>query len=84
MFSNPEDRKRIRKVLGEISDSMTRIEAERNLISQTLDLLVEEYDIPKKTFSKLSKLNHKANADQEFAALDELETIYEEVFKLGE
>jgi uncharacterized protein YukE len=81
MINNPEDRKKINGALQEISNSMTRIEAEKDLIKNIVNDLSEEFQLPKKTVNKLARVFHKQNFDQESQDFDELETLYEEIVK---
>jgi len=81
MISNPADRKKIRDALQEISNSFTRIEAERDLIKDIKNDLVEEFQLPKKTLNKMAKTFHKQNIDVEQAEFDQLMELYEEVTK---
>ena len=54
--SSPEDRKRIRTALQEMSDSMTRIEAERDLMKEIITNVHEEFELSKKTFRRMAKV----------------------------
>ena len=52
------------KVLGclqEISNSLTRIEAERDLIKEILQKMQDECEISKKLGRKLARVYHKRN-----------------------
>ena len=72
------------KVLGclhEISNSMTRIEAERDLIREILQKMQDECEIPKKLARKLAKVYHKRNYEEEVAEQSDFQTIYENVAK---
>lgn len=84
MISSPADRKRIKDSLQEISDSMTRMQAERDLVKDIKANLYEEYKeiLSKKQISKMAKVYHKQNFDQEIAESNEFETLYEEVVNL--
>lgn len=85
MISNPTDRKKIRDALQEASNSMTRIEAERDLIKQIKSDLADEYGdagLNKKTIAKLVRVFHKRNFQEEQAAQSEFETLYEEIVNL--
>jgi hypothetical protein len=44
--SNPKDLKKIDAALEEISNSKTRIEAERELIKEIVEGIAEDHDIP--------------------------------------
>lgn len=72
------------KVLGclqEISNSLTRIEGERDLIKEILQKLQDECEIPKKLSRKLAKTYHKRNFDEEVAAQNDFVEVYETVAK---
>jgi len=72
------------KVLGclqEISNSLTRIEAERDLIKEVLQKLQDECEIPKKLSRKLAKVYHKRNFEEEVAEQNDFVEIYENVAK---
>jgi hypothetical protein len=72
------------KVLGclqEISNSLTRVEAERDLIKEILQKLQDECEIPKKLGRKLAKTYHKRNYEEEVAEQSDFQTIYENVAK---
>jgi hypothetical protein len=72
------------KVLGclqEISNSMTRIEAERDLIKEILQKMQDECEIPKKLSRKLAKVYHKRSFEEEVAEQNDFVEIYENVAK---
>jgi hypothetical protein len=72
------------KVLGclqEISNSLTRIEAERDLIKEILQKMQDECEIPKKLSRKLARVYHKRNYEEEVAEQSDFQTIYENVAK---
>jgi len=79
MPSSPEDRKKIRQALDEISNSLTRIEAERDLIKEILQTVEDNFELPKKYTRKVAKIYHKQNMTEVKAENEELETIYETV-----
>ena len=72
------------KVLGclqEISNSLTRIEAERDLIKEILQKMQDEHEIPKKLSRKLAKVYHKHNYEEEVAEQNDFVEVYETVTK---
>ena len=77
--SNPADRKAIHDCMKEISDSMTRIESERDFIKNAIGTICEEQNLSKKTFRKLVKVYHKQNFHQEVQSHEEFETLYETI-----
>jgi hypothetical protein len=66
-------------MLGEISNSMTRIEAEKDLIRETIKDMSDQFQLPKRTLNKMAKVYHKQNFQQEVQSHEEFETLYESV-----
>lgn len=79
--SSPADQEKIRRVLQTISDSFTRIEAERELIKDEIDALAEDFDIPKKFLSRMARTFHRQNFDQVSNEQSNFETLYETIVK---
>jgi hypothetical protein len=75
-ISSPADRAKIKKMLGEISNSYTRIAAERDLIKETVTEMSQEFNLPKKTLNKMAKVYHKQNFHVEQADNEEFEDLY--------
>jgi len=74
--SSPEDRQAVKNRLTEISNSLTRIEAERDQINQILQDMQEEYELPKKHMRKVAKVYHKQNLLQVKEEFSDIEDIY--------
>jgi hypothetical protein len=64
-------------MLAEISGSMTRMEAERDLIRETIKTMSDEFQLPKKTLNRMAKVYHKQNYTQEVAEHEEFEDLYQ-------
>jgi DNA repair ATPase RecN len=79
--SSPEDRKKILNAIQEISNSLTRIEAERDLIKEILVDVQDNFNLPKKYTRKVAKIYHKQNFSEVQQEQEELEAIYETVTK---
>lgn len=77
--SSPADRKAIKSALDEISGSMTRIEAERDLIKEAISNTCDNFGLNKKTFRRMAKVYHKQNFTQEREEHEEFETLYETI-----
>ena len=75
--SSSTDREAIKKSLVEISDSYTRMEAEKDLIKDIVTDVCEQYQLSKKTFRKLARTYHKQNFSKEVAEHEEFEEMYE-------
>lgn len=77
----PIDKVKILGCLQEISNSLTRVEAERDLIKEILLKLQEECEIPKKLGRKLARVYHRRNYEEEVAEQSDFQSIYETVAK---
>jgi hypothetical protein len=75
------DREKILGCLQEISNSLTRIEAERDLIKDILQRMQDEFEMPKKLSRKLAKVYHKRNFEEEVADQHDFQEVYETVAK---
>lgn len=82
-LSNPADRKAIYDALREISNSMTRMEAERDLIKETLKAVKDQFELPPKYTRKLAKIYHKQNFQEIKAEQAEVEELYEKITVTG-
>lgn len=76
LISNPVDRKKIKDALSEISDSMTRIEAERDLIKDIVNDVADNFQLPKKYVNKMARIYHKQNFQVTQQETEELEALY--------
>lgn len=75
-ISNLEDRKKIKNALIEISNSMTRIEAEKDLIKNIVTDLADNFEIDKKHINTMAKIYHKQNFSEERTKNEEFEVLY--------
>jgi hypothetical protein len=80
-ISNPEDKKKFKGAIVEISNSMTRMEAERDLVGEIVKDLSAEFDINTKIVRKIAKAYHKQNLTEEQQDHDEFVELYEEIVK---
>jgi hypothetical protein len=79
--SSPEDKKKLKGAIQEISNSMTRMEAERDLIKEIIKEQSDQFQIPKKILTKIAKTYHKQNLTQEVEDHEDFVELYEEVTK---
>ena len=77
--SSPVDRAKIKKMLGEISNSMTRMQAERDYIKEAIKEMSDEFQLPKRTLNRMAKVYHKQNFNEEVASHEEFEDLYETI-----
>lgn len=78
-LSNPADRKKVKDAINEISNSLTRIEAERDLIKEIVKEVSDTHQIPRKIIRKMAKTYHSQNLTQEVQEHEEFVDLYESV-----
>lgn len=83
-ISSPADREKIKKMLAELSGSMTRIEAERDYIKEAVKEMSVEFELSKKTLNKMARVYHRQNFSQEVASHEEFEDLYETIVQGNE
>lgn len=76
MISSPADRKKIKTMISEISDSYTRIAAERDLVKETIAEMSKEFELPKKTLNKMAKTYYKQSFLKEQQDQEDFELLY--------
>jgi hypothetical protein len=81
VLSNEADRQKLLKVLKDCSDSMTRMEGEKDLIKESVKDICEELQLPKRLVNRMVKVYHKQNYDEEVTVHEQFETLYETVVK---
>jgi hypothetical protein len=81
VLSNPADRDKLLGVLKELSASMARVQGERSFMKEATADICEQLQIPKKLVSRMAKVYHKQNYDEEVATHEQFETLYETVVK---
>jgi len=77
--SSDEDKKRIKGAMEEMSNSFTRVEAERSFQKEAINALAEDVDIPKNILRKMARIYHKQNLPAVVAELDDIETLLETI-----
>lgn len=77
MLSNPADRKRLVDAMKELSNSMTRVEGERDFQKEAIDAVAEELNLEKKYIRKLATIYHNQSMTQFKQENEEVETLYE-------
>lgn len=75
----PEQKKDLQGAIQEISNSMLRAEAERDLIREIVKEQSDTLQIPKKVISKIAKTFHKQNLAQEVADHEDFVELYEKI-----
>jgi len=78
---NETERKRLKKSIMEINDSMSRMAAERDLQKEILATLYDELGVDKKLVRRMSKAYYKANFGEEVEENKAFEESYDLVIK---
>lgn len=76
-----QHRKQIQAALQEMSNSMMRIEAEKELMKGIAEKIFEDCLVPKKDFNKLARIYHASNLAQEAAKSEEFMQFAEAVMQ---
>lgn len=80
-ISSATDKKKFKDAIVEISSSMTRIEAERDLIKEIVKDLSENFEMEKKVIRRIARTYHKQNLTEELTQHEDFVEIYEETLK---
>ena len=75
------DRDKLFKVIKECSDSMTRQDAEKDFVRESIAETSKNMQLPKRLVARLVKVYHKQNFDEKVAVHEQFETLYETVVK---
>lgn len=80
MSLSPEVKKAIKDLVTEVSDSMTRMEAERDLIKEAIVSIAADHELDKKILRKMCRTYHKQRFHTEKQDNERFEETYVEVF----
>jgi ABC-type microcin C transport system permease subunit YejB len=76
-----EDRKRLRKAVMEMNDSLTRIGAERDLQKEITNEMADQLGMDKKLFKRMSRAYFRANFKDEVQENTDFEEFYTTVIE---
>ena len=76
-----EERKRLRSVILDLNDSLTRIAAEQDLQKEAISEICEKLNLDKKIVRKLARTYYKANYTDEIEANEAFEAFYSKVIQ---
>ena len=74
-----DEKKIVKKALSEMCDSMTRVEAERDLMKNIVANVKENTTLTPKVFRKLARTAYKDNIDEERETFAEFDMVFEEL-----
>jgi uncharacterized protein (UPF0335 family) len=78
---NPVDKQKLANVIKELSDSMTRVDAEKELQRDIIQVTFENEGFDKKKLRKLATMYHKQNATEVRTEAEDVFELYEELFQ---
>lgn len=73
------DPKKVRDAIVEISNSMTRMDAERDLVKEIVNKIHEEELLDKRVIRKMARVYHKQNFAEESTINEEFETTFKNI-----
>jgi hypothetical protein len=76
-----EEKERLMKAVNEMSNSLARAEGEREYVSEATKKISDDVKLSKKLISKLVKVYHKQNFEEEVAIHNEFEDLYKSMVK---
>lgn len=79
--SSEADRKAIKDAIIEMSNSMVRVDGEKEHQKEILNDLAENFTIDKKHFRKMAADYHKDQFDAKVAETDDYQSLYETIMK---
>jgi hypothetical protein len=79
--TSPEDKLKLLDALKDISTSMTRMEAERDLLKNIKKEVCDDLQLNRKVLNKLARTYHKGNFSEEVEMHKDFESLYETVTK---
>lgn len=79
--ATPADKLKLLEALKEISASMSRVEAERDLMKNVKKDICDELQLNRKVLNKLARTYHKGNYSEEVELHKDFESLYETVAK---
>lgn len=82
--SDPNERKKMENSIKEISNSLTRIESEKDNIKSIVSDMVDVYTIPKTIINRIAKIYHKQSSATDFGQMEDTQALYETLFETDE
>ena len=79
--SSDADKKRIKDVMIEISNSMTRIAAEKDFIKEAILSCCDEVEVDKKHLRKMATIYYKQNLAEVVGEVSDVEALYESIIQ---
>jgi cyanate lyase len=72
-----EQKRELKKTIQDLNDSMTRVQAEKELQKEAIDAIAENLNLDKKMVRRLAKVYFKANFNEESEENKTFEEFYQ-------
>lgn len=82
--TDPDARQKIKMAIKEISNSKTRIEAEKDNIKSIIEAISEEHELPKPAINKVATWYHKQSLGADISQVENSQSLYETLFDANE
>lgn len=79
MLTSPNDRQKLLNSIKEISNSKTRVDAEKDFQRDAVAAICDELGLQKKYVNKLATIYHKQNLNEVQQETEEVLELYEEI-----
>ena len=79
MLTSPADRKVLLDAVQELSNSMTRVDGERDFQKEAIVEVAKKLNLEKKYVRKLARIFHKNNLNEVKQENEDVETLYFEM-----
>lgn len=76
-----EEKERLLKAVKEMSNSLARMEGEREYVNEATKKISDDVKLSKKIVGQLVKVYHKQNFEEVVAIHDEFEDLYKSIVK---
>jgi predicted site-specific integrase-resolvase len=73
------DKKALKGVLDELSNSMLRVKSEKEFQKEAIEDAAEKFNMNKKILRKMAKVYHNNSFTEEVMEMEEFQTLYESV-----
>ena len=75
-----DEKKKLKGAIEELSNSMTRVDAEKDLQKDIIQTAFDDTGVDKKYIRKLATIYHKQNLVEVQSENDEVQNLYEDLF----
>lgn len=82
MLSNPADRKKLYDAVQELSNSMTRVDAERDFQKEAIADVAGALNLDKKYVRKIARIYHKNNLTEVLQETEDVSALYTDMLNI--